>query len=50
MTQRGLANAAGIDHSNLNRVEKSEREMSPELLHKVLSAIAARLHQGRDAA
>ena len=50
MSQRGLAKAAGVDHTNLNRVEASQREISPELLVKVLGAIADRLHHRGDAA
>jgi len=50
MSRRSLAAAASIDHSHLSRVESGERTMSPELLVKVLQAIADRLlHRGEAA-
>ena len=50
MSRRGLAKAADVDHTHLSRVETGERALSPDLLQKVLTAIAARLHQKGDAA
>jgi transcriptional regulator with XRE-family HTH domain len=50
MSRRSLAKAASIDHTHLSRVEAGERVISPELLHKVLSALADRLlHRGEAA-
>jgi transcriptional regulator with XRE-family HTH domain len=49
MSQGSLALAANVTKSHLSRVEAGHRDISPELLHKVLSAIADRLLH-RDAA
>ena len=49
-TLRGLASEVGVTHSHLLRVESGERDISPELLEKVLRAIADRLmHKGEAA-
>jgi transcriptional regulator with XRE-family HTH domain len=49
MSRRSLATAAGVDHSHLSRVESGERTLSPELLVKVLQAVADRLVQKAEA-
>lgn len=49
LSRRGLAKAANVDHAHLARVESGERQMSPALLYRVLSAIAESL-TGRAAA
>lgn len=46
MSRRSLAKAANVDHSHLSRVETGERVISHEVLHKVLTALAARLIHG----
>ena len=50
MSRRSLAKAAGVDHTHLSRVETGERDISPEVLLKVLTALASRLlHRGEAA-
>lgn len=49
-TIRGLAREVNVTHSHLLRVEAGEREISPDLLLKVLAAIANRLLRRGDAA
>jgi transcriptional regulator with XRE-family HTH domain len=50
MSARGLAKAADVTHPHLLRVESGERAISPELLHKVLRAIADHLLRRGEAA
>ena len=50
MSQRGLAKAAGINHSHLSRVEAGKATLSPDFETKVLKALNVRLHHGGDAA
>lgn len=50
MSRRSLAKTAGVDHSHLSRVETGERDISPEMLLKVLTAIASRLLHKEEAA
>lgn len=46
LSQRGLAKAAGINHSHLSRVEAGKATLSPDFETKVLAAINTRLHHG----
>jgi DNA-binding LacI/PurR family transcriptional regulator len=50
MSVRGLASAAEVSHPHLLRVESGERAISPELLHKVLRAMADHLLRRGEAA
>ena len=50
LSARKLAETVKVSHPHILRVESGERAISPELLHKVLTAIADRLLHGDEAA
>lgn len=46
LTLRQLGTASGVSHQHLARVESGERDLSADLLRRVIRALAQRLHEG----